>query len=50
MSREIAFYNPPDSSPPPDFGKLIIVPLAVVVDAALTPVYLLGFIVVVLGS
>ena len=48
-SRDIAFYNPPDSSPPPDLGKLITVPLAVVVDVALTPVYLVGFVVLVLA-
>lgn len=48
--REIAFYNPPNSSPPPDLGKLITVPLAVVADVALTPVYLLGFVVLVLAN
>lgn len=47
--RTVAFYNPPDSSPPPDFEKLITVPLAVVLDLALTPVYLIGFIVVIIS-
>lgn len=47
-SRDIAFFNPPDSSPPPDLGKLITVPLAVAVDVALTPVYVVGFVVLVL--
>ncbi len=48
-SRDIAFYNPPGSSPPPDVTKLITVPLALVVDVALTPVYLIGFTVLVLS-
>jgi len=47
-SRDIAFYNPPGSSPPPDVTKLVTVPLALVVDVALTPVYLIGFTVLVL--
>lgn len=47
-SRDIAFYNPPGSSPPPDITKLVTVPLALVVDVALTPVYLIGFTVLVL--
>ena len=50
QSREIAFYNAPDSRPPPDLGKLITVPLAVVVDVALTPVYLFGIVILVLGE
>jgi len=49
-TRAIAFYHPRDSSPPPDLGKLITVPLAVVVDVALTPVYVLGFVVLVIGA
>lgn len=36
----IDFHNPPYSSPPPDVSKLLTVPLAIVVDVALTPVYL----------
>jgi len=51
-SRDIVFYNPPDSSPPPDLGKLAILielPLAVVVDVALIPVYVVGFVVLVMS-
>lgn len=48
-SRDIAFYNPPDSAPPPDVLKLITVPLGLVVDVALTPVYVLGLLVVSLS-
>ena len=48
--RTVAFFNPPDSSPPPDLEKFIIVPLAVVLDLALTPVYLLGFLSFAIGG
>lgn len=47
--RTVAFYNPPNSSPPPDVSKLVTLPLALVVDVALTPVYVLGFVVLVLS-
>ena len=49
-NRDIAFYNPPDSKPPPDLGKLIEVPLAVVADVALTPVYVVGFVILILSN
>lgn len=42
QSRTIAFFNPPDSRPPPDLAKVVIVPLAIAVDIALTPVYIGG--------
>ena len=48
-SREIAFFNPPDSKPPPDLTKVITVPLAIAVDVAATPIYLLGFVVLVIS-
>ncbi len=47
--RSVAFYNPPDSSPPPNLEQLITVPLAVVLDIALTPVYLIGFVVLIIS-
>lgn len=40
VSHQLSFYNPPESSPPPDFGKLIKVPLAIVVDVVTLPLQL----------
>ncbi len=47
--RELKFFNPPDSSPPPDLDKLLVLPLAIAVDAATMPVQLFGLGVIVLG-
>lgn len=45
-----ALYNPPESEPPPDLGYwLVKMPLAVVADVALTPVYILGALVLVIS-
>jgi hypothetical protein len=33
-THEIAFYNPPTSSPPPDLGAIAMVPVAIAIDAA----------------
>jgi hypothetical protein len=49
-TRPITFYNAPNSQVPPDLSKIVLVPLAVVVDLALTPVYLGGFLLFVLAS
>ena len=42
--RNVAFFNPPDSRPPPDLGKLIDLPLAIAVDVVLSPLYLIGLV------
>ena len=49
-TRPIAFYNASNSQPPPDLSKIVLVPLAVVVDLALTPVYLGGFLIFILAA
>ena len=49
-TREICFYRAPDAIRPPDFQSLITIPLAVVADVALTPVYIAGFVVLVLSN
>lgn len=48
--RDIAFFNPPNSSPPPDLSKLVLVPLGVATDILLTPVYLFGFTLIVISD
>lgn len=40
VNRQLDFYNPPDSSPPPDFSKLIKVPVAIAVDVVTLPLQL----------
>lgn len=47
--RKIAFARPPNSMRPPDLITIITVPLAVATDVILTPVYLLGFVVVIIS-
>lgn len=42
--RAVAFFNPPDSQPPPDLGKLVFLPAAVAVDVVLSPLYLIGLV------
>ena len=49
-TRSIAFYNAPDSQVPPDLSKIVLVPLAVVVDLALTPVYVGGLVLFALSD
>ncbi len=49
-TRPIAFYNAPDSQVPPDLSKIVLVPLAVVVDLALTPVYVGGLVLFALSD
>lgn len=48
--RKVAFYRSPDSMAPPDLKSLVTVPLGLAVDLALTPVYVLGFLVLVLSG
>ena len=48
VSRQIDLYNPPDSSPPPDFSRTLIVPLAVAADIVTLPIQFIGFTVFVL--
>lgn len=49
QSRAIALFNPPDSSPPPDLAKVVLVPLAIAVDIALTPVYVGGLLILIIA-
>ncbi len=42
QSRALSFYNPPDSSPPPDLGKLVELPIAIAIDVATAPIQLFG--------
>ncbi len=48
--RDISFFNPPESSPPPDLSKLVLVPLGVATDILLTPVYLFGITLLVISD
>ena len=48
--RDISFFNPPDSSPPPDLDKYVLVPLGVATDIILTPVYLFGILVLAITN
>lgn len=50
QTRSIAFYNAPDSTPPPDLSKFVLVPLAVAVDVMLTPVYVGGLLLLVIAA
>jgi hypothetical protein len=48
-SHEIAFYNPPTSSPPPDLGEIAMVPIAIAIDAGTIEIQkgILGLVVVI---
>lgn len=51
-NRDITFYRPGDATPPPglaDLEAIVTIPLAVALDIALSPVYLAGFVLVVLS-
>ena len=49
-SRAIAFYHPADSSPPPDLGKIVGLPLTFVIDVALVTALTCGLVVYGIAS
>lgn len=48
--RPINFYNPRDVKPPDNIGANLLIPVAIVADIALSPVYLAGFLVLLIGA
>jgi hypothetical protein len=43
-------YNSPDAKPPTNYAAVVVLPLAVAVDVVLSPVYLLGLVVLVITT
>lgn len=50
MRRPLALYNPRDAKPPTNVGATLMVPVAVVADIVLIPVYLGVGVVILVGS